>query len=532
MTNDKEWQNKYYNLLEEQEDTEKANKDMESLLCRTISNLATVSSGFDTSLDPHLNKLKEVVRGGASPALKEHLVKLSDEIMRAEDHSRIETTSTDTNTPQSTIPTDKLASKLARLCHLQGSEADQFKQLSKRLLTDPESLSKAEFGKWISSIKPSTEQTASDNKKTGFISRIFANNSPESKQSKNQQEKINQLLRELLEKLQWPNQWKQDIESFCLHLAESAEADEWKAVIKSISTLAYHTFGAANVEINEAEDFLAELTQRLHELDSHIIANQRHRQSTLESGHELNKLVSNQVGTIGITLDNPGDLKSLKQDIRQSLDKIQEHVDNFAQDNEIRHKEGEDNDSKLKERLSELENETKELRVKMLDAHHLALQDSVTGLPNRTAYEERMGQEFIRWKRFGEPLSMLVWDIDDFKSVNDRFGHQAGDKALKVIANTLKKRLRESDFIARYGGEEFVCLLSGTDKETAFKVAEEMRQSVSESGFHTGSKAIVLTASCGISAFAGKDTPANVFARADKALYTAKGSGKNRCNIL
>jgi len=532
VTDDKDWQNKYYNLLEEQESSEKATKEMESLLCRTISKLATASSGLDASLDPHLSKLKEVVRDGATPALKEHLVKLSDELMRAGSSHTADPVTTDTSTPQSTTPTDKLASKLTQLCQLQGKEADQFKQLSKRLLTDPESLSKEEFGNWISSLKPSTKQTPSGNKKTGFISRLFTNNASESQQAKNRQEKINQLLRELLEKLKWPDQWKQDIESFCLHLAESAEADEWKAVIESISTLAYHTFGAANIEINEAEDFLAELTQRLHDLDSHIVANQHHRLSTLESGRELNTFVTNQVSTIGVTLDGPGDLKSLKQDIRQSLDTIQEHVDDFSKDSETRHKEGEDNDSKLKERLNELESETEELRVKMLDAHHLALQDSVTGLPNRTAYEERMAQEFIRWKRFGEPLSMLVWDIDDFKSVNDRFGHQAGDKALRVIANTLKKRLRESDFIARYGGEEFVCLLSGTNKEQALKVAEEMRQSVSKSGFHTGSKAIVLTASCGISAFTDKDTPAKVFARADKALYTAKGSGKNRCDIL
>lgn len=530
MTNDKEWQNKYYNLLDEQESADKVSKEMESLLCRTISKLATASSGFDDSLDPHLNKLKEVVRDGASPDLKKHLTKLSDEIMRAGARSNTDTDSSiDKTTPESA---EKLTNKLVTLCNLQGEEASQFKQLSKRLLTDPESLTKVEFSRWLSTLSPSSEYATTDSKKSGFISRIFSGNSAKNSEIQNRQERINQLLRELLEKLKWPDQWKQDIDSFCLHLAESGEVDEWKAVIKSISTLAYHTFGAANVEINDAEDFLSELTLRLKELDSHIVTNQQNRQSTLENGRKLNTFVNNQVDTIGITLDAPGDLKSLKKDIRQSLDTIQEHVDDFSLQGEVHYKEGEENDNKLNERLSELESEAVELRIKMLDAHHLALQDSVTALPNRTAYEERMAQEYIRWKRFGEPLSMLVWDIDDFKSVNDRFGHQAGDKALKVIANTLKKRLRESDFIARYGGEEFACLLSGTDKESALKVAEEMRKSVAESGFHTGSKAIVLTASCGISSFTGKDTPATVFARADKALYAAKGGGKNRCNVL
>ena len=109
--------------------------------------------------------------------------------------------------------------------------------------------------------------------------------------------------------------------------------------------------------------------------------------------------------------------------------------------------------------------------------------DTVTGLPNRLAYEERVEQELARWKRFNSPLSMLVWDVDDFKLINDRYGHQAGDKALRIIAQSLQARLRETDFIARFGGEEFVCLLCGAEGEEAQSVAEEMRHSVESNGF-------------------------------------------------
>ncbi|MCF6282546.1 MAG: diguanylate cyclase [Candidatus Polarisedimenticolaceae bacterium] len=524
MTKDKDWQNEYYNLLEEQEKSEGENKDMESLLCRTISKLATASSGFDAALDPHLSKLKEVVRDGPSPSLKQHLDQFSNELMRADSRPP-------TSQPQ---PNNQLASKLVKICNLKGQQADQFESLTEQLLSDPESLSEADFNKWLSAVKLTDKQTSPPSqKKPGFMSRFFgADDSAEKSLAQDRQEKINQLLRELLEKLTWPDQWKQDIESFCLHLAESAKADEWKAVIESISTLAYHTFGAAKTEIDEAEDFLEELTQRLRDLDSHLLSSHQNREDTLENGRKLNQLVTDQVGTIGKSLDGQADLQTLKQNIRLSLDTIQEHVEEFTHNEEIQYKKGEDSDQQLKQRLAELENETEALRVKMLDAHHLALKDSVTSLPNRTAYEERMKQEYARWKRFGEPLSMLVWDIDDFKSVNDRFGHQAGDKALKVIATILRKRLRESDFIARYGGEEFVCLLAGTDKEQAHLVAEEMRKSVSESGFHSGSKEIVLTASCGISAFQADDTPSTVFARTDKALYKAKANGKNCCITL
>jgi diguanylate cyclase len=165
----------------------------------------------------------------------------------------------------------------------------------------------------------------------------------------------------------------------------------------------------------------------------------------------------------------------------------------------------------------------------MVEAHYMALLDAVTGLPNRLAYEERVEQEMARWKRFDDPLTLLIWDVDDFKSINDRFGHQAGDKALRVIAQSLKARLRETDFIARFGGEEFVCLLCGAQGKEALSVAEEMRRSVESNAFHSQGKPVPVTISCGVASFQTGETLDDVFSRADRALYQAKKSGKNRC---
>jgi diguanylate cyclase len=155
--------------------------------------------------------------------------------------------------------------------------------------------------------------------------------------------------------------------------------------------------------------------------------------------------------------------------------------------------------------------------------------DPVTGLANRAAYDERIKDEYNRWRRFNSPLILMVWDLDDFKLVNDRFGHQAGDKALRVIGQILQKRLRQTDFVGRYGGEEFCVLLSGTPLDEAATVAEQIRKTVEESGFHSGNKPITLTISCGYTEFREGDTPDSAFSRADSALYKAKGEGKNRC---
>jgi diguanylate cyclase len=122
--------------------------------------------------------------------------------------------------------------------------------------------------------------------------------------------------------------------------------------------------------------------------------------------------------------------------------------------------------------------------------------------------------------------------VDDINSINDRYGHQAGDKALRVIARSLQARLRETDFIARFGGEEFVCLLCGAEGEEALSVAEEMRRSVESNGFHSQGKPVRVTISCGLSSFSKGDVLEKVFSRADKALYKAKRSGKNRCELV
>jgi len=196
---------------------------------------------------------------------------------------------------------------------------------------------------------------------------------------------------------------------------------------------------------------------------------------------------------------------------------------------EQRHREASANEQALRERLGQVEQEAGKLRQEIALVQERALVDAVTDLPNRAAWDDRLRQEHARWQRFGAPLSLAVFDVDNFKSINDRFGHAAGDKALQVIATALRSRLRQTDFIARYGGEEFAVLLIGTTKAGGLKVAEEMRLAVAHAGLHTRTRPVEVTISCGISDFQGNDTAEAVFERADTALYEAKRSGKNCC---
>jgi diguanylate cyclase len=277
------------------------------------------------------------------------------------------------------------------------------------------------------------------------------------------------------------------------------------------------------------ESFLADLTARLQELDKFVMTGRDLSEASLESGRELGKVVKQRVGEIENSVQGAEDLRQLQQEVASYIDAIRNHMDQHLDAAEQRYRDSQENEEALRKRLTEVERETGILRKKVLEAQAHSTQDEVTGLPNRKAYEQRLAEEVSRWQRYQSPLVLSVWDMDDFKQINDRFGHQAGDKALRVIGQLLKKRLRKTDFVARYGGEEFVMLFAGSGMDEVHRVAEEIRAAVENSPFHSEGKRITLTISCGMSDFRQGDTAKTVFKRADKALYQAKEQGKNRC---
>ena len=184
--------------------------------------------------------------------------------------------------------------------------------------------------------------------------------------------------------------------------------------------------------------------------------------------------------------------------------------------------------AKLQDQVIALQLE-KEILSRLLEEKSAGLrQDPLTGIANRLAYEERLQEEFFRWKRFDHSLTLLVWDIDRFKQVNDHHGHAVGDMMLRSIAQQLASRIRITDFVARYGGEEFVMLLPGADISAALELANHIRCQIAESG---SDNFIPKTISCGISSFEPGDSMQSVFNRADQALYQAKRDGRNCCRV-
>jgi diguanylate cyclase (GGDEF)-like protein len=154
--------------------------------------------------------------------------------------------------------------------------------------------------------------------------------------------------------------------------------------------------------------------------------------------------------------------------------------------------------------------------------------DGLTELPNRRHFEEALEAEISRAERFDGGLALILADLDDFKQVNDRYGHQAGDDVLRTFAGILRETVREIDLPSRYGGEEFAVLLPQTDIEGAHNLAERLRRALASRPMTTQPGSLVaVTASFGVASFPAAATPAALFAAADDALYQAKHAGKN-----
>jgi diguanylate cyclase (GGDEF)-like protein len=160
-----------------------------------------------------------------------------------------------------------------------------------------------------------------------------------------------------------------------------------------------------------------------------------------------------------------------------------------------------------------------------------AVTDELTGLYNHRRFQEAMVDESERARRFEQPMGLVMLDIDNFKKINDTYGHQQGDRVLAEVARVLRESSREIDAPARYGGEELAVVLPQTDLEGAYLLAERIRQGIAalELPLDDGRASIVVTASLGVASLPeSADAPRELLAAADEALYEAKRSGKNK----
>lgn len=338
-----------------------------------------------------------------------------------------------------------------------------------------------------------------------------------------------EVLLQLLERLAAPAELYAEAEAIKTALGGAKDEEELGAILGRIADLVVTMRSRVQSERAEVETFFKQLTNNLQELDMSLRGAVVAHRETVEDGRALNAEVQVQMQGIEDSVRWAQNLEHLKQAVQERIDTVRRHMEVFRRTEDERIERAEREVAQLNARLRTLESETEALRGCLQRERNQALIDPLTEIANRLAYNERIAQEWARWKRYRSPLAFSVWDVDHFKRINDTYGHQAGDKVLRVVAKLLSTQVRETDFVARYGGEEFVILLPETDLPQARAVAEKIRAAVQACEFHYRGERVLITISCGLAQFRGQDDPDAVFARADAALYRAKAAGRNRC---
>lgn len=175
-----------------------------------------------------------------------------------------------------------------------------------------------------------------------------------------------------------------------------------------------------------------------------------------------------------------------------------------------------------------VEQRTQELETAMQKLKNLAAHDELTGVGNRRDLNTHLDQECAAFKRFGLPASIAVFDLDNFKEVNDRYGHAAGDEVIRAFAQIIRREMRAVDYVARFGGDEFVLLLKGITADAAQAPLGRIRDAVLAHPWSALVPGVALTTSIGVASFHPSESADDTFRRADKALYQAKLQGRNQ----
>jgi len=556
------WRNKYLTSLEEQEALEKRVQAQSELLRRLVMYSTSAMEGMDADLENALFGLREKIRGASGAVVHDYVVRLESlvkqfEQRRADYHL------------SSVASLDAVLAQLLVL-DIPGEVRGELKEFRKRL--EKSSFNLAKFPSYMTSFAKVHQKAiggASEREKglwqrlrggttlrpEKVIDAVEDEKSAVEKPRQNQEreigkaeesvsensdhifessldkagwdvvdEEISQVLAEILEAFSENEKASEKWQSAKLRLQQGMD---WHQLVDTLEDFRELLIARDEPKDSSFSEYLTQVNEELHEICERLGLSVEAEQQHELAINALGKEVTGRMEEMQTLVANSEDLEGLKHNISQHIDAIGSALDEFKEKNSEERPISEELKA-LIDKVKTIEAESERTRQLLAQEQYRANHDALTELPNREAYNNRVYLEWQRYKRYGRPLCIAVCDIDHFKRFNDDFGHQIGDRVLRLIAKSLVKRLRTVDFVARYGGEEFVILLPETALEDAVNVLEDARKIISEGSFRLGDEPVRITFSCGVTSFSKEDSTATAFARADDALYKAKENGRNQ----
>ncbi|XQW86936.1 GGDEF domain-containing protein [Thalassotalea piscium] len=281
-------------------------------------------------------------------------------------------------------------------------------------------------------------------------------------------------------------------------------------------------------ERTTAKVFLSTLSTTLSSVQTAVERTININEISSSKHNELNSKLTLNLSEMSQQLKSANSLVELKVDINDKLKQITMSLEEksaleLAQFNDMRKRL-----TLMQEKVNTLELQGQVFAKKIKEQQAKSYQDSLTKLDNRASFDDCFSKQIVRFHHSPFELAIVVMDLDDFKRINDTYGHIAGDKTLQVIANTLAKSVTKNEFVGRYGGEEFVMIFSGFNKQDLVKKLNQIRLNVAKLPFKFRNNNVTMTLSIGATHITTNDNVHTAFERADTALYKAKENGKNQ----
>jgi diguanylate cyclase (GGDEF)-like protein len=331
-------------------------------------------------------------------------------------------------------------------------------------------------------------------------------------------------LTNLLSELAFEGKYGQDIEKIRLTLLSDVSIE---ALLQSCLRTIEIIIASVTDERQSAQHFLLKLNEALTGVQQAVVSSLNTSNNIKEKMLLLNQQIEQQISNLTADTKSATSLEQLQSLVGTKLSAItcslreKEQLEKDERElmlTTLRH---------MESRLAELDQEAAQFKKRLAEQKFRSLQDALTELPNRAAFDERFELEIRRSQRYGKPLSIALADVDHFKQINDNYGHSAGDKTLKVIAQALKQSLRETDFIARYGGEEFIILFPETHLSELKLPLNNLKDRIKKIPFKFKDKNVPISISFGATELKSTDNNRAAFDRADEALYEAKRAGRD-----
>ncbi|GGB38811.1 hypothetical protein GCM10011502_10100 [Oceanisphaera marina] len=330
-------------------------------------------------------------------------------------------------------------------------------------------------------------------------------------------------LLQLIDELHFSGPVATELAKLRHQLQQRVEKTELPSVCLKLIDL---TIEGCRFERKNATRFLTNLNAHLEEVHRHFAITLSEGQSIVDARTHHGHHIAGELRAIGEHLFSQSNVQ-LTADIELRMRSINHIL--------VQHERLQEREHALLQRMSEMDQQIHTLKA---EAENFKLQlnaqndklfiDSLTQIHNRAGMDQRLDLEYRQWLRYEKPLCIALLDVDYFKEINDKYGHLAGDKALRLIAKTMQQSLRETDFVARFGGEEFMVLLSNTDQKDIEKPLQKLCDRIKNIPFRFKEEPVTITISLGATLLKQGDSIQSALERADQALYRAKHAGRDQ----